>query len=318
MKKKKAGAARHSKGHMGQEGSKNEHHLFYLDSERNRDYPTWFFSDCSRDDAESVLTVGRQHGNVIMRTSATFNQTGKYVISMRREIAGGTTLYHYEVAKHHDGYKINVDNHHSPMRCLSEVMDFFVSVAGPGTLPMKTNSKDRIFSKTGGEPHQGAARSGGLDNQAPRSFPSNNDHWSSSQQQPGGGRGAPALHTTGSVDPTIIGAVHDMNSQFTRRDSETGRAPQNSWPGEDYVNVPSMHGGSSDRSSYTGQSAAPPPPPPQDPAMSHLEVTDLHNPTHLLGPCLGYIKNGVQQVIFVTCLLDQTKCQSTAGQTPGL
>lgn len=38
---------------------------------------------------------------------------------------------------------------HSSMRCLSEVMDFFVSVAGPGTLPMKTNDRAKIFSKTG-------------------------------------------------------------------------------------------------------------------------------------------------------------------------
>ena len=29
----------------------------------------------------------------------------------------GTTLYHYEVAKHSDGFKINVDNYVSSISC---------------------------------------------------------------------------------------------------------------------------------------------------------------------------------------------------------
>ena len=75
--------------------------------------------------------------------------------------------------------------------------------------------------------------------------------------------------------------------------------------------------------SHLTQCLPPPRLPPQllAPVTCPPEVTDLHNPTHPLGPCQHqwvYIRNGVQQVIFVTCLLDQTKCQSTAGQTPGL
>ena len=34
------------------------------------------------------------------------------------------------------------------MRCLSEVMDFFVNVAGPGTKPMRTNDLSKIYSAT--------------------------------------------------------------------------------------------------------------------------------------------------------------------------
>ena len=37
---------------------------------------------------------------------------------------------------------------HSAMRCLSDVMEFFASVAGPGTKPMRTNDQSKIFSST--------------------------------------------------------------------------------------------------------------------------------------------------------------------------
>ena len=52
---------------------------------------SWFYESCSRDEAENILTVGRKFGNVLMRPSSTFAQTGKYVISMRREVSGWVT-----------------------------------------------------------------------------------------------------------------------------------------------------------------------------------------------------------------------------------
>ena len=63
-------------------------HLFFSNPELNRDTPTWFFDNMPREDAESILTCGRKFGNVLMRPSSTFHTTQKYVISMRREVAG--------------------------------------------------------------------------------------------------------------------------------------------------------------------------------------------------------------------------------------
>ena len=56
-----------------------------------RSFSSWFYESCSRDEAENILTVGRKFGNVLMRPSSTFAQTGKYVISMRREVSGWVT-----------------------------------------------------------------------------------------------------------------------------------------------------------------------------------------------------------------------------------
>ncbi len=49
---------------------------------------SWFFEGCSREAAESILTIGKKYGNVLMRESVTFRSTQSYVISMRREVAG--------------------------------------------------------------------------------------------------------------------------------------------------------------------------------------------------------------------------------------
>lgn len=118
----------------------NETHMFYRDSARNRDIPSWFFDRCDRSQAECLLTSNRKFGNVLMRPSTTFPNNHKYVISMRRDVSGGTNLNHYEVVRCSEGYSINVDNKHAPMKCLSEVMDYFIGVAGPSAQPMKSNN----------------------------------------------------------------------------------------------------------------------------------------------------------------------------------
>ncbi|KAI0226025.1 hypothetical protein LSAT2_023273 [Lamellibrachia satsuma] len=122
----------------------NEIHLFYRDSTRNRDVPSWFFDGCDRTQAECLLTSNRKFGNVLMRPSTTFPDSHKYVISMRRDVSGGTNLNHYEVVRSAEGYSINVDNKHSPMKCLSEVMDYFITVAGPSAQPMKSNNMSKM------------------------------------------------------------------------------------------------------------------------------------------------------------------------------
>ncbi|KAK2164867.1 hypothetical protein LSH36_58g19046 [Paralvinella palmiformis] len=137
------------KGHTKKHQRKNEHiypeeplecHVFHLDPSMNRDNPSWFFElgDDSRQVAEQILTMGRRYGNTLMRTSTSFERSGKYVISMRREVAGLVFLTKVSIPFIHQ---------HSPMQCLSDVMKFFLTVAGPGTVPMKTNDTDILFGR---------------------------------------------------------------------------------------------------------------------------------------------------------------------------
>ena len=69
-------------------------HMFYTDPSKNYNQPSWFFElgDDSRQVAEQILTMGRRYGNTLMRTSTSFERSGKYVISMRREVAGSVIM----------------------------------------------------------------------------------------------------------------------------------------------------------------------------------------------------------------------------------
>jgi len=44
--------------------------------------------DCTRDKAETILSLARSSGNVLLRPSSTFIIDGKYVISFRTDILG--------------------------------------------------------------------------------------------------------------------------------------------------------------------------------------------------------------------------------------
>ncbi|ELU01075.1 hypothetical protein CAPTEDRAFT_224092 [Capitella teleta] len=191
-------------------------HLFYK-NDRGRDSPSWFFEECSRDQAEGMLTVGRKYGNVLMRPSSTHKDTGKYVISMRREVSGGTQLNHYSIAVISSGFKIDVDNKHSPMRCLSDVMDFFVSVAGPGTRPMTCNDISTIYGKedlsqqsqTNAAPLSPTTMHPSW--KAPVHQPPQHDSWGAPPAPPAPPH-ATTLNTRGHVADSIQSAVREMNS----------------------------------------------------------------------------------------------------------
>ncbi|KAL3866574.1 hypothetical protein ACJMK2_043862, partial [Sinanodonta woodiana] len=119
----------------------NHIHRFYRDPKQSGT-PSWFVSGCSRDFAEKILTNARQFGmgNTLLRESTTHMSTGSYVITKRVDRAGSCEFDHYEVTRVAEGYKLNVENDHQPMRCLSEVMDYFIQTAGPTTKLLNNNN----------------------------------------------------------------------------------------------------------------------------------------------------------------------------------
>ncbi|XP_046545721.1 uncharacterized protein LOC124255826 isoform X2 [Haliotis rubra] len=114
-------------------------HRFWRDPD-NSEIPTWFFSGITRDIAEKVLNSGGNYGNTLMRESVTFRDTGSYVITKKMEHARRNPFNHFEVIRIAEGFKINVENAHKSIPCLSEVMDYFVNMSGAAvTRPLITN-----------------------------------------------------------------------------------------------------------------------------------------------------------------------------------
>ncbi|XP_059175433.1 uncharacterized protein LOC131955343 isoform X2 [Physella acuta] len=115
--------------------------LFYLDPKR-KDTPSWYFSNCTRDQAEKVLQKSSEmgFGNTLMRESS--NQMN-LVISKKN--VGKKECSHYMVEKTLLGYKIDVENAHEPMKTLCEVMDFFVKTSGKeATKPLTCNDLTKL------------------------------------------------------------------------------------------------------------------------------------------------------------------------------
>ncbi|KAJ8303907.1 hypothetical protein KUTeg_017490 [Tegillarca granosa] len=123
----------------GSDGGPTTRHKFTNDHDYVSDQtPSWFFENCSRQQAETILTIGKDYGNTLMRMSSTHKDHGSYVISkmFRKE----NRFEHFEVLRVANGYKINVENQHNAMSNLTEVMKFFVRTAGQhDTFPMKSN-----------------------------------------------------------------------------------------------------------------------------------------------------------------------------------
>ncbi|XP_067666306.1 uncharacterized protein [Haliotis asinina] len=114
-------------------------HRFWRDPD-NSEIPTWFFSGITRDIAEKILSSGGNYGNTLMRESVTFRNTGSYVITKKMEHTRGNPFNHFEVIRIAEGFKINVENAHKSILCLSEVMDYFVMMSGEAvTRPLITN-----------------------------------------------------------------------------------------------------------------------------------------------------------------------------------
>ncbi|XP_041365732.1 uncharacterized protein LOC121380796 isoform X4 [Gigantopelta aegis] len=123
------------------DGGPTIRHKFWKDPSRT-DKPSWFFEGITRTEAEKILSQCGFHGNTLMRESVTFRSTGSYVITKRMQHAR-VEFNHFEVTRVAEGFRINVENvhEHTPMLCLSEVMDFFVTMSGlQSTHPMTTNN----------------------------------------------------------------------------------------------------------------------------------------------------------------------------------
>ncbi|KAK7484493.1 hypothetical protein BaRGS_00024249 [Batillaria attramentaria] len=121
------------------------HHKFFPAGHPgdSREHPPWFFENCSRELACRILSECTGAGNTLMRESLSNRPTGSYAISKRMERTGEIT--HYEVIRVAEGYKINVQNPHQPMKTLSDVMEFFKQLSGPTTTHlMKTNNMKEL------------------------------------------------------------------------------------------------------------------------------------------------------------------------------
>lgn len=116
-------------------------HKFYDDRSRDQTPPSWFFSHCSRQQAETILQRGERYGNTLIRESTSYKDNGSYVISKLVRKQGAMTFEHYEVMRTAGGYKVNVENPHDAMRSLSQVIDYFIRTSGgrEHTRPMETN-----------------------------------------------------------------------------------------------------------------------------------------------------------------------------------
>ncbi|XP_055877894.1 uncharacterized protein LOC106078511 isoform X3 [Biomphalaria glabrata] len=111
--------------------------IFYPDS-RKTEIPSWFFPNCTRELAIQILERGAKYGNTLMREST--SDSKNLVISKRMESNGGKTETHYVVNRLSNGYKIDVENLHEPMKSLYEVMEFFIDTSGRSvTFPMTCN-----------------------------------------------------------------------------------------------------------------------------------------------------------------------------------
>ncbi|KAJ8315538.1 hypothetical protein KUTeg_007688 [Tegillarca granosa] len=77
---------------------------------------SWFFENCSRQQAERILTIGKDFGNTLMRLSSTHKDHETYVISImfrketRQVLLRKSRFEHFEVLPVDNGYKLNVEN----------------------------------------------------------------------------------------------------------------------------------------------------------------------------------------------------------------
>ncbi|XP_053405738.1 uncharacterized protein LOC123566534 isoform X4 [Mercenaria mercenaria] len=129
-------------------------HKFYNDHNRDQAPPSWFIPHCSREMGEKLLerAISNNYGNTLMRESTSHLSNGSYVISKininKRD--GSVEFEHFEVIRTAQGYKINVENRHLPMKCLKDVMDYFVGTSGGSTRPLQVNDPKVLGQDTPG------------------------------------------------------------------------------------------------------------------------------------------------------------------------
>lgn len=121
----------------------NQVHPFYRNSAMNGETPSWFI-DCNRDVAETVLSVGRRYGNLLMRPGRAANCQHQmcYALSYRNY---NEETSHFAIIRQPDGFKIDVDDEHAPMPCLLDVVEYFMNFVGSSVQPFQSNNLNEIL-----------------------------------------------------------------------------------------------------------------------------------------------------------------------------
>ncbi|WAR00957.1 hypothetical protein MAR_025329 [Mya arenaria] len=131
-------------------------HRFHADKFGEQTPPSWFVTRCSRAMAETVLRAAERlgYGNTLMRESTTHMNNGSYAISklVRHKRTNDVQFDHYEVIRVAGGYKLNVENEHEPMTCLTEVTHYFQRMFGLDTELLTTNDRRQLQVEAQGEP----------------------------------------------------------------------------------------------------------------------------------------------------------------------
>jgi hypothetical protein len=132
-----------------------KNHPFFMDQKLNSRVPQWYV-ECSRQIAEQLLTSHKDEGNVLMRPS----QQNGYALSIRTVSENGQSKFnHYMVKRNSQGkFWLDIDNPHSPVPTLSQVVDLFIQLAGPsnhrkfGCMPAASQSRSAAVSPTTSPP----------------------------------------------------------------------------------------------------------------------------------------------------------------------
>lgn len=127
---------------MSQTAFNYQSHLFYIDPSANKYLPLWFLELATREQAEKVLS--RSVGNVLMRSHPSFESTGKYVITYRKET---DSFRHYLLLNTPDGFQLDIDHKNNrPVNCLSKAMDLFVKLVGRTAQPIDSGSSSEYVN----------------------------------------------------------------------------------------------------------------------------------------------------------------------------
>lgn len=107
----------------------SNNHIYYKNPKENLKKPPWFI-DCSRNDAEDILKIYQQYGNVLIRPNSSFPKNGSYALSAVTKHSGETKFVHYQITRTPTGFKLEVQSKPSPMPSLNDVLQYYVDAAG--------------------------------------------------------------------------------------------------------------------------------------------------------------------------------------------
>lgn len=101
---------------------------FFTNSSKNITKPPWYIN-CTRPEAEAILTDYREYGNVLIRPKSD-SDAGHCALSSTSRGSSGTKFVHYAISSTPSGYKLEINNSPAPMACLKDVIDYYVNAAG--------------------------------------------------------------------------------------------------------------------------------------------------------------------------------------------